>query len=48
MEKLDYVQIRLRNISHDVLELNNNHTSYVTIGEGHGKIGGYDLNGCHN
>ncbi|CAB4036573.1 PREDICTED: uncharacterized protein LOC107347374 [Paramuricea clavata] len=46
MEKLDYVQIRLGNISQDVLELNNNHTSYVTIGEGHGKIGGYDLNGC--
>jgi hypothetical protein len=48
MEKLDYVQIRLGNISHDVLELNKGHTSYVyTIGEGRGKIGGYDLNGCH-
>ena len=46
VEKLDYVQIRLGNISHDVLELNKGHTSYVTVGEGHGKIGGYDLNGC--
>ncbi|CAB3983896.1 PREDICTED: uncharacterized protein LOC107347374 [Paramuricea clavata] len=46
MEQLDYVQIRLGNISHDVLELNNDHTSYVTVGEGFGKIERYDLNGC--
>ncbi|CAB4007281.1 Hypothetical predicted protein [Paramuricea clavata] len=45
-EKLDYVQIRLGNISGDVLELNNDHTSYVTVGEGYGKIERYDLNGC--
>ncbi|CAB3983894.1 Versican core [Paramuricea clavata] len=52
INKSDYVQIQLRNIKTrsgdenvDVLELNQ-YTTYVTIGNGRGKIGKYDLSGC--
>ena len=38
----DYVQILLRDIAVDILSLTG-FTKYVTIGEGHGKIGQHDL-----
>jgi hypothetical protein len=52
INKSDYVQIRLQKIkiwqpdeNVDPLQLAGE-TSYVTVGDGRGKIGGYDLNRC--